>query len=181
MSLLKRFRAAGLAALLISAGCIAPAPYQALVSGKTKSGYAVQKISDDKFRVIFVGNSTSGAKRVSDYALLRAAELALKNQLPYFVMVKQTPATRLDDVQPSAIFASGGGPTSPSDSASDSSNVGGGGSPPAPGAILDLAMIDDVQCYANPPESKPDTPVYDARRISAELRKKYSVDQATSS
>ncbi len=52
-------------------------------------GYSELQLAPDMFRVAFQGNTYTSRERVADLALLRAAELALTNGAPYFVVLNQ--------------------------------------------------------------------------------------------
>jgi hypothetical protein len=47
-------------------------------------GYSETQLAPDVFRVTFRGNGYTSAERVQDFALLRAADLALSNDYTYF-------------------------------------------------------------------------------------------------
>ena len=50
-------------------------------------GFTETQLAPDVFRVSFSGNGYTSGDRVQDFALLRAAELMLANNFPYFVLI----------------------------------------------------------------------------------------------
>ncbi len=77
---------------LLILGCVA-----VLVSGCASSykpnsmfgGFDETMLSPDTFRISVGGNAFTSGGRVQDFALLRAAELSIQNQCPYFVVLDQ--------------------------------------------------------------------------------------------
>ena len=80
-----------LAAALASAslaGCSTPTPYQPAMAGhRTSGGYSEQRISEDRYRVNFAGNSLTSRDRVEGYLLFRAAELTVRDGYDWFLIV----------------------------------------------------------------------------------------------
>ncbi len=50
-------------------------------------GYSETRLDENVFKVSFRGNGYTGRERVSDFTLLRSAELALENGYKYFVII----------------------------------------------------------------------------------------------
>ncbi len=50
-------------------------------------GYSETQLDENVFKVSFRGNGYTGRERVSDFTLLRSAELALDNGYKYFVII----------------------------------------------------------------------------------------------
>ncbi|MCK5271480.1 MAG: hypothetical protein KAJ52_02845 [Sedimentisphaerales bacterium] len=50
-------------------------------------GYSETQLDENVFKVSFRGNGYTGRERVSDFTLLRSAELALENGYKYFVII----------------------------------------------------------------------------------------------
>ncbi len=70
------------------AACETATPYQPLQKGSaTFGGYSEQKISTDRFRVNFQGNSLTERETVERYLLFRSAELALQEGYDWFELV----------------------------------------------------------------------------------------------
>jgi hypothetical protein len=63
-------------------GCATP--YQPKGSS---GGFSEIQLAPDSFVVTFAGNEHTSAEQVRDFALLRAAEVVLANNLPYFAIV----------------------------------------------------------------------------------------------
>ena len=63
--------------------CSCATPYRPL---KHQSGYSEQQVGKDEYEVSFLGNGSSSYDRVLDFALLRAAEIALKRQAKCFIV-----------------------------------------------------------------------------------------------
>ena len=78
-------RTASLVLAMLPIGCATP--YQP--SGFT-GGYKETQLAPDIVRVYVNGNGYTGRERVQDFALLRAAELALNSGYPYFVVLSES-------------------------------------------------------------------------------------------
>lgn len=68
------------------AGCSTTTPY-APADGDGY-GYADQKIEDDRYRIVFRGNSLTDRETVETYLLYRAAELTLDAGYDHFIVVE---------------------------------------------------------------------------------------------
>ncbi|WGM37307.1 hypothetical protein [Caulobacter sp. NIBR1757] len=83
-------RAAAIAAILAASGlaaCATATPYQPNVRGNSVSGgFTDQRITQDRFRVTFSGNSLTNRDTVERYLLFRAAELTLAQGYDGFVL-----------------------------------------------------------------------------------------------
>lgn len=64
-------------------------PYQSGI-GTYTGGYYETQMGPDTFRVNFSGNGFTPTQMAQDYAILRAAELALQRGYPYFVVSSET-------------------------------------------------------------------------------------------
>ncbi|MFZ3483334.1 CC0125/CC1285 family lipoprotein [Sphingomonas sp. 3-13AW] len=75
----------------IVSGCATPTPYQPLGAhdSRAKGGYSDQKITDNIWRVSFVGNTLTSRKTVETYLLYRAAELTLQQGYDSFTIVNR--------------------------------------------------------------------------------------------
>jgi len=80
-------------------------------------GYTETKLSENRYRVSFNGNESTGSGKVQDYALLRAAELTLQNGYDWFELAnkdiekKQRQQTSVDsglDVPRTTVYQSCG-------------------------------------------------------------------------
>lgn len=98
--------ALGLAALaaLTLAACATSTPYGP-ATGKNPYGFSDQKIEDNRYRIVFRGNSSTEREAVETYLLYRAAELTLENGFDYFVVTEQdTEANRRYSTTGNAAF-----------------------------------------------------------------------------
>lgn len=87
---MKFARAAAIAAILTASGlaaCATATPYQPNVRGQSVSGgYTDQRITENRFKVNFNGNSLTSRDTVERYLLFRAAELTLDQGYDGFVL-----------------------------------------------------------------------------------------------
>lgn len=87
---MKFARAAAVAAILAATGltaCATATPYQPNVRGNSVSGgFSEQKITSDRFKISFAGNSLTNRDTVERYLLFRAAELTLDQGYDGFVL-----------------------------------------------------------------------------------------------
>jgi hypothetical protein len=76
--------------------CATATPYQPLQSGSAASGgYTNQRITENRYRVNFVGNSLTSRPTVENYLLYRAAELTTQQGFDWFAMAdRQTDTNR---------------------------------------------------------------------------------------
>jgi hypothetical protein len=81
-----------LASLLVFGSCLAASlllcscatPYQPL---RHRYGYADRHVTNGVYEVSFLGNASTSYERASDFALLRAAEIALKHHAKSFILL----------------------------------------------------------------------------------------------
>lgn len=52
-------------------------------------GFSETALAPDTYKIVFLGNGFTDPDRANDYALLRAADLALLNGYPYFVILDE--------------------------------------------------------------------------------------------
>lgn len=87
---MKFARAAAIAAVLAASGltaCATATPYQPNVRGNSVSGgFTDQRITDNRFKISFSGNSLTNRDTVERYLLFRAAELTLAQGYDGFVL-----------------------------------------------------------------------------------------------
>ncbi len=82
-----RFALAVVVVLALGA-CAQPTPYQPARDGY---GFTQQRIEDNRYRIVFTGNSLTPLQVVEDYMLYRAAEITLQANYDYFIVAdKQT-------------------------------------------------------------------------------------------
>ena len=85
---MRRIVIAGALALTAAlAGCATPTPYQPNIRGQAASGgFTDFRLTQDRFRVSFSGNSLTKRDTVERYMLYRAAELTLAQGYDWFEM-----------------------------------------------------------------------------------------------
>lgn len=76
-------RKATFLAVFLLAACGGATAYQH-ASGPDDYGYTEARLTDNRYRVTFYGNSSTSSEAVRDYALLRAAELTLERGHDWF-------------------------------------------------------------------------------------------------
>lgn len=82
----------GLAAL---AGCSTPYQKQnTSFFSMTDAGFVDTKIQEGVYRIAYIGEGHSSAGTISDYALLRAAEVALENNYKHFIIIESAQDSR---------------------------------------------------------------------------------------
>lgn len=80
--------AAAAAATMGLAACATPTPYQPLQTGAVSNGgYSDYRISSDRYRVSFQGNTITDRETVERYLLYRAAEVTRNSGYDWFKMV----------------------------------------------------------------------------------------------
>lgn len=94
--------AGALSLAALTAGCATPTPYQPAVRGAAISGgYSETPITNDRYRVMFSGNTLTKRDTVERYLLYRAAELTLAQGADWFEMDdRRTDADRRTYVDP---------------------------------------------------------------------------------
>lgn len=80
---MQRLILAAVAALLLAACATAPTVYQPAL-GPQAVGYSEYRIEPGRYRITFRGGPGAPPQQVSDYALLRAAELAIADGYDWF-------------------------------------------------------------------------------------------------
>jgi len=94
--------------LFILSGCASSEVDYVPASGPDSAGYTEQQISDNRYRVVFTGNDRSTVETVQNYALLRAAELAVQKDYDWFRVSDRNTITLQDDTNSTtAIIAQG--------------------------------------------------------------------------
>ena len=120
-------------------------------------GYSHVQLEENIFRVSFFGNAVTPYEQASDFALLRATELALEHGYAYFVIRDSKMG-----------FKTFPGTTAPVQSTAGRVSVGVSvGSPSYPNPWY------TVVCYEERPQT--DAEVTDARLLRDSLRRKYEM------
>lgn len=81
---------AGLAVLSLSACAATPTVYRAALGPQAAVGYSEYRLEAGRYRVTFQGGAGAPEAQVADYALLRAAELALRDGYDWFVVADRS-------------------------------------------------------------------------------------------
>ena len=93
---MKRLIPVAVAALSLAACATAPTLYQA-AAGPQAVGYSEYRIEPGRYRITFRGGPGAPAQQVSDYALRRAADLALAEGYAWFRVADRQMADRPDN------------------------------------------------------------------------------------
>ena len=84
MKTVKPFLAAALSGLLLAACASTPTVYRAQSGAPNDVGYSEYRLEAGRYRVTFQGGPGASEAQIADYALLRAAELALRDGYDWF-------------------------------------------------------------------------------------------------
>jgi hypothetical protein len=147
--------------LLLAACASAPTPYQAAQNG---FGYSEQQIEENRYRVIFAGNSVTSRQTVEDYLLYRAAELTVQTGHDWFTVVDRNTVQEYSGSGGSPQFGVGVG---------GGSNVGVGMSFPVFGGSDSGRYTADMGIIVQDGEKPQDNPdAYDALAVVSRLQPK---------
>lgn len=91
----------GAVTLVALASCATQTPYKP-AEKRGEEGYTETRLGENRYRITFVGNTTTPAETVKDYALLRAAELTLQEGYEWFQIMER------DNDKKVSSFTSGG-------------------------------------------------------------------------
>jgi hypothetical protein len=150
-----------LAAALITSGCAAYGP-----NNFWTGGYTDTQLAPDVFRITFQGSAWSGAQNAQDLAMLRAADLTVKNGFSYFaIMTSAEGAWRGSVTTPGQLVATGYG-------AGKMYYVRGTYTPGATIAIEHPRSGLLIKCFTSKPEN---IPVLDARFLQKSIRRTYNI------
>jgi len=84
MKITKPLIAATLAGFLLAACATTPTVYRAQLGAPNDVGYSEYRLEAGRYRVTFQGGPGAKEAQIADYALLRAAELALRDGYDWF-------------------------------------------------------------------------------------------------
>ena len=93
--------------LAVLTGCASSQPIYEMASDDSDTGYYENRITDNRYRVGYNGDSSASSDAVKDMALLRAAELTLLNDYDWFRVVNQETAREESDTRVSTGVNSG--------------------------------------------------------------------------
>lgn len=150
----------GIFALLVFALTGCATPYQP--QGE-RGGYSETQLAENVFKVSFDGNAYIGRETVSDYALLRSAEVVLEHGFKHFVVVAdQNYATNSTFTTPTTTYGSA---YAYGNYAHGSATTYGGQT-----YLLSKPLSSNVIiCF----KDKPDGFAFDAELVVRSLKKKY--------
>ena len=151
-----------IALTLALAACTTPTVYAPMTKPGT-SGYSETRIQSDRYRITFRGGSDAGRNRVSDLALLRAAQIATGQGYDWFRVTERYG----EMIPPKGPILSIGGGTS-SYSRGGGVDIGGsvGGIPLGGGPTISETI--EVLLGKGPAPHEPD--VYDAHDVARSIR-----------
>lgn len=126
-------------------------------------GFSETQIGENVFRVTFKGNAYTSRERVSDFTLLRSAELALENGYKYFVIIDSEKYTKKEVYAvPKSSYTTG--------SAYGATTVTSGGQT---FIYSKPSSTNTIICFKEKP--KTDGMVYDAEFIVKSIKDKYGI------
>jgi len=158
---MKRLILPALAALSLSACATAPTHFQP-AAGRDAVGFSEMRIEPGRYRVTFQGGPGAPAAQVQDYALLRAADLALADGYDWFRITDRM--TRQNGYGGSSLSVGFGGMSFGRHSAT---GVGVGTGIPLSGGPVLTATIEVLMGRGPKPA---DGDVYDARGVQRSIR-----------
>jgi len=161
---MKRLILPVLAALALSACATEPTTFQP-AAGPSRVGFSEMRIEPGRYRVTFQGGPGAPPAQVEDYALLRAAELAIAEGYDWFRVTDRM--TRQNGYGGASLSLGVGGASFGRHSAT-SVGVGAGGIPLSGGPSLIASL--EVLMGKGPKPAEPD--VYDARGVQRSLRQR---------
>lgn len=92
------------AVTLLLAACATSTPYGP-ATGDNPYGFSDQRIEDNRYRIVFRGNSSTTREAVETFLLYRAAELTVQSGFDYFVVTEQdTEANKRYSASPNPAF-----------------------------------------------------------------------------
>jgi hypothetical protein len=158
---MKRILLPALAALLLGACATAPTHFQP-AAGRDGVGFSEMRIEPGRYRVTFQGGPGAPAAQVQDYALLRAADLALADGYDWFRVTDRI--TRQTGYGGSSLSVGFGGMSFGRHSATA---VGVGTGVPLSGGS---ALTTTLEVLMGRGPKPPDGDVYDARGVQRSIR-----------
>jgi len=158
MKVTKPLIAATLAGFLLAACATTPTVYRAQLGAPNDVGYSEYRLEAGRYRVTFQGGPGAKEAQVADYALLRAAELALRDGYDWFRIADRSTSVSGYDRGPRVSFGGGsasfGGRSSVGVGLGTSFNLG-----PGPAVSRSIEVV-----FGKGPTPK-DRDAYDARDV----------------
>lgn len=155
---MKRLLLAPVFCLALAACATAPTAYGPS-AGPSGVGFSEQKIESGRYRVTFRGGPGAPLAQVSDYALLRAADLAIADGYDWFRVVDRYTAQSGASSGPRVSIGAGGG----NGGYRSGIGVGLGTSFDLGGGPSIIQTFEVLMGKGRPPPTGPD--VYDAREV----------------
>lgn len=158
MKVTKPLIAAALAGFLLAACATTPTVYRAQLGAPNDVGFSEYRLEAGRYRVTFQGGPGAKEAQVADYALLRAAELALRDGYDWFRIADRSTSVSGYDRGPRVSFGGGsasfGGRSSVGVGLGTSFNLG-----PGPAVSRSIEVV-----FGKGPTPK-DRDAYDARDV----------------
>ena len=149
-------------------------PYQR-IGTTVAGGYSSTRVATNQFDVRFLGNGFTEPRRAYDFALLRASEVALEHNYPYFVLLGQQDQSKSEIVRGnSTSYTTGTLNTQGGFGSFNGTTTTYNNDIPVmkPGTAL------RIYCMESRDELGPHAGnVYDAQQVRSQLRSKYQLDQ----
>lgn len=165
----------GMSLFLLLCGC--GTPYRPVKSG---TGFSDEQIAPDKFVISFQGNGNDSSEKVGDFALLRAAEVALSHSFAYFAVVDVTNTSSarpyIERQQFYSAYPPGAGLPPPAPGGYDPYRSGYIVEYQQPRIYFRPGTRFVIQCFKTRP-GKPFT--YDAVALEEEMKRKYKLARAS--
>lgn len=133
-------------------------------------GYKETPLAPDVVRITVEGNGYTSRDRVQDFALLRAAEMALQSGYPYFVVINER-----NDTSTGSFTTAGSSYTSGSVYGVGNSAYYSGSTTYVPGQTLTFQFPETGILVKFLKVKLKDAMVFDAKFLTATLKQKYKI------
>jgi hypothetical protein len=135
-------------------------------------GYKETPLAPDVVRITVEGNGYTSRDRVQDYALLRAAEMALQSGYPYFVVINER-----NDTSTGSFTTAGSSYTSGSVYGAGNSAYYSGTTTYVPGQTLTFQFPETGLLVKFLKVKSKDAMVFDAKFLTNTLKQKYKIQR----
>jgi hypothetical protein len=135
-------------------------------------GYKETPLAPDVVRISVEGNGYTSRDRVQDFALLRAAEIALQSGYPYFVVINER-----NDTSTGSFTTAGSSYTSGSVYGVGNSAYYSGTTTYVPGQTITFQFPETGILVKFMKKKSKDALVFDANFLSTTLRQKYKIER----